>query len=87
MRACNNNNCPVGIATQDPRLRERIVIERAAARLTNFLLNTTEMMKVMGRACGYSRLADFNQDDLSTWKQEMASLAGIAYAGDTGRQR
>ncbi len=87
MRACNNNNCPVGIATQDPRLRERIVIERAAARLTNFLLNTMEMMKVMGRACGYSRLADFNQDDLSTWKQEMASLAGIAYAGDTGRQR
>ncbi len=87
MRACSNNSCPVGIATQDPRLRERIVIERAALRLANFLLNTVEMMKVMGRACGYTSLDEFNQDDLSTWKPEMASLAGIAYAGDAGNSK
>lgn len=86
MRACHNNNCPVGIATQDPKLRERVIIEEGAKRLANFLHNTVTMMKVMARACGHSRLKDFNREDLVTWKPETASLAGIAYAGPAGRR-
>lgn len=81
MRACGNNHCPVGIATQDPVLRERVVTGIASERLRNYLLNTTALMKVMARACGYRRLSDFSREDLVTCRADMASLAGIAHAG------
>jgi glutamate synthase domain-containing protein 2 len=33
MRACNTDNCPVGIATQKPGLRSRLVVDESARRL------------------------------------------------------
>lgn len=81
MRACHNNHCPVGIATQEPKLRQRLVIETAAERLHRFLRNSTTMMQAMARACGHSHLSSFSIRDLVTWKSAMASLAGIPYAG------
>ena len=81
MRACHNNRCPVGIATQDKKYRERIVIDKSASRLHNFLQNSIRMMRVMARACGYNHLRKFNPDDLVAWQMDMASLAGIRYGG------
>ncbi|MEL7059052.1 MAG: glutamate synthase-related protein [Acidobacteriota bacterium] len=81
MRACHTNNCPVGIATQQPQLRDRLDIAIGARRLANFLQASTELMKVLARACGHPRLADFCVDDLSTWKRDVAQLTGVAYAG------
>ena len=81
MRACNTNNCPVGIATQKKHLRERLVVEASAERLSNYLEATTELMQVMARACGHNRLADFRLRDLSTWKREIADLTGVRYCG------
>ncbi|MDE0714560.1 MAG: glutamate synthase-related protein [Gammaproteobacteria bacterium] len=81
MRACHTNNCPVGIATQKPNLRARLVVEEAARRLDRFFRASTELMQVMARACGHSHLNQFRPDDLTTPSREMASLAGISYAG------
>ncbi len=81
MRACHTNRCPVGIATQDPRLRARLPVERAAQRLTRFLRASVELMQVLARACGHRRLGDFSPDDLVTWRREIRELAGIAWAG------
>jgi rubrerythrin len=38
-------------------------------------------MKLMAQACGHTHLSQFNQDDITTWKREMADLTGIQYAG------
>ena len=81
MRACNTNNCPVGIATQKPHLRERLKIEKSARQLHNFLHASNELMKVVARACGHSSLQQFNMDDITTFHYEMARLTGIQYAG------
>jgi glutamate synthase domain-containing protein 2 len=81
MRACHTNNCPVGIATQKPHLRQRLVIEQAAQRLDNFFRAATELMQVMARGCGHDHLNQFCVDDLTTWRREMACLTGIAYGG------
>lgn len=81
MRACNTNNCPVGIATQKDHLRQRLVIEESAKRLNNFFEASVELMKVMARACGHRHINEFQLDDLTTWKQDMASLSGISYGG------
>jgi len=81
MRACHTNNCPVGIATQKPHLRQRLKIEKGAEQLNNFFRASTELMQVMARACGHDHLNKFCIDDLTTWDREMAHLAGIAYGG------
>ena len=81
MRACHTNNCPVGIATQKPHLVNRLQIEKSARQLTNFFEASVELMQVMARACGYSHLNQFNPDDLTTWKRDMADLSGVAYGG------
>ena len=81
MRACHTNNCPVGIATQKPHLVNRLVVEKSARQLANFFKASVELMQVMARACGHDDLSQFNQDDLTTWKTDMAALSGVAYGG------
>jgi glutamate synthase domain-containing protein 2 len=81
MRACHTNNCPVGIATQKPHLRQRLKIEKGAEQLNNFFRASTELMQVMARACGHDHLNKFCIDDLTTWDREIAHLTGIAYGG------
>ena len=81
MRACHTNNCPVGIATQKESLRKRIIIENSARQLNNFLGATTDLMKVISRACGYDDLKKFNQDDLITFKRDIHDLTGIPFTG------
>ncbi|MDX2466031.1 MAG: glutamate synthase-related protein, partial [Acidimicrobiia bacterium] len=78
---CNTNNCPSGVATQKPELRQKLDIDEASARLDRFLTSSVELMKVMARACGHDHLNQFNQCDVTTWDQQMADLAGIGFAG------
>ena len=80
-RMCNTNNCPAGIATQKPELRKLINIDKSATQLYNFFNASTELMKVMARACGHNNLNKFNQKDLTSWKKDMAELTGIKFAG------
>jgi len=81
MRACNTNACPVGIATQQPHLRDRLPVQLAAQRLHRFLQSTVELMTILARACGHRRLADFELDDLVTFNRDFAYLSGVPYAG------
>ncbi len=80
-RICHTNQCPAGIATQNPDLRKRIDVTKAAQQLANFLNASTELMQVMARACGHRHLKDFNRKDIATWHKELASLAGIPFSG------
>lgn len=82
-RICNTNNCPAGIATQKKDLRQRLNVDKSAGQLKNFLEASVQLMQVMARACGHDHLNQFNPDDLSTWKRDMALLSGIRYAGVT----
>jgi glutamate synthase domain-containing protein 2 len=81
MRACNTNNCPVGIATQKENLRKRLIIESSAKQLYNFFTATNELIKVIARSCGYNNISMFNKNDLSTFDRDIYHLTGINYAG------
>ncbi len=81
MRACNTNNCPVGIATQKKSLRARLEIEKSAQQLARYLKATTELMQILARACGHESLSGFELRDLTTWKRDIADLTGVAFAG------
>ena len=80
-RMCNTNNCPAGIATQKEELRSKLNIENSANQLNNFFTASTELMKVMARACGHDALSKFEKQDLATWHREIASLSGVKYSG------
>jgi glutamate synthase domain-containing protein 2 len=80
-RICNTNNCPAGIATQDPELRKRLDVEAAGDKLSNFFAASVELMQVMARACGHSHLNQFSREDLATWHRDMALLSGVDYSG------
>ncbi len=81
MRACHTNNCPVGIATQKPQLRERLPVDIAAERLARYFSAAVELMTVVARAAGHRHLRDFTADDLTTFDVDMARLTGVAYGG------
>ncbi len=81
MRACNSNNCPVGIATMRKDLRARLIVEESAQRLKNFFEASVELMCVLARACGHDHLSKFEQRDLVAWKKHMAELAGVRFGG------
>jgi glutamate synthase domain-containing protein 2/CDGSH-type Zn-finger protein len=84
-RICNTNNCPTGVATQKDELRKKINIENSAKKLQNFFLASTELMKVMARACGHDALSKFTNEDLATWHREIAYLSGVKYSGLTNQ--
>ena len=81
MRACASNACPVGIATQRPELRARLVVDEAAARLTRYLGATVELMGVLAKACGHDHLSQFTLDDLTTFDRDLSFLSGVRYGG------
>ncbi|MEN8235723.1 MAG: glutamate synthase-related protein, partial [Actinomycetota bacterium] len=83
MRACNTNNCPVGIATQQPHLRSRLPVDEAAHRLARYFGAATELMTVLARACGHSSLGEFSVDDVTTFSHDVAALSGVRFGGVT----
>ncbi len=85
MRACHTDNCPVGIATQKPHLRQRLPVDEAAHRLARFFEASTSLMQTLARACGRRRLKDLCVEDLTTFDRGLADLTGVPYGGMAGR--
>ena len=83
-RIWNTNNCPAGVATQQEHLRARLNVDLSAQRLARFLQASVGLMRVMARACGHTHLDQFQADDITTWKKEMAELTGIEFAAVGG---
>jgi glutamate synthase domain-containing protein 2/nitrite reductase/ring-hydroxylating ferredoxin subunit len=78
-RACHTGTCPVGIATQDPVLRDRLDVAVSAERLERFLRAATGMIVDYARICGRSRTADLCRDDLAALDPEIAHHTDIPW--------
>ncbi len=79
-RICGSGNCPVGIATQDPELRERLKVEQAAKRVANYLNVTKEELKTFARIMGHGNVHDLSVDDLVTVSREISEFTNIPHA-------
>lgn len=79
-RICGSGNCPVGIATQDPELRERLKVEQAAKRVANYLNVTKEELKTFARITGHGNVHDLSVDDLVTVSREISEFTNIPHA-------
>ncbi len=79
-RICGSGNCPVGVATQDEKLRKRLNVEMAAARVANYLNITLEELKTFARITGHHSVHDLNVDDLVTINREISEYTNIRHA-------
>ncbi|GHB32904.1 glutamate synthase [Pseudovibrio japonicus] len=80
-RMCHTDNCPTGITTQKPELRQRLNVQKSADQLERFFGSSVDLMKILARACGHDSLSQMRLEDLTTWKREISDLSGIRYAG------
>lgn len=79
-RICGSGKCPVGVATQDAALRERLKIDTAAARVANFLNCSLEELRVFARITGHKNLHDLSVADLCTISREISEFTDILHA-------
>ncbi len=80
-RICGSGNCPVGVATQNPELRERLKVDAAAQRVANFLNVSLEELKTFARVTGNSSVHGLTLDHLVTTDKDIAEYTGIRHIG------
>ncbi|MFC1580464.1 FMN-binding glutamate synthase family protein, partial [Thermodesulfobacteriota bacterium] len=78
-RVCNTGRCPVGIATQDPALRARFNIEKAAGRLENYLKVITHELQDFARLTGKDDVHALGISDLFTTNSEISNYSDIEH--------
>ena len=78
-KICGTGMCPMGIATQDEELRERLHEDAAAARVANYLNVSLEELKMFARITGHEKLHDLSVDDLCTINREISEFTDIRH--------
>ena len=71
----------MGVATQDPVLRQRLDPDRAAERVYNFLHTLTMEAQMLARACGKTNIHSLEPEDLAALTVEAAAMAKVPLAG------
>lgn len=79
-RICGTGKCPVGIATQDEELRERLNPDAAAMRVANFLNVSLEELRIFARVTGRGSIHDLSVEDICTVSSEIADHTNIPHA-------
>ena len=80
---CHTGRCPVGITTQDPELRKRLIVSEAAERVYNFLHTLTLEVQMLARACGKTNIHSLEPEDLCALTTEASAMARVPLAGTT----
>lgn len=79
-KVCHTGKCPVGCATQDVELRERLSLDNSAIRLSNYLNVTLKELKTFARITGHDNIHDLCVEDLCTINSEISMYTKINHA-------
>src|SRR5687768_16478648 len=90
MRVCHLNTCPAGIATQDPRLREKFAGKPEHA--VNFMRFVAQHLREIMAQLGFRRIEDMvgrvdmlePKAAVDHWKAKGFDFSNILYAPDAG---
>ncbi len=61
---CNRNNCPTGVATQDPKLMKGLVVSDKKVRVANYQHKTIENFTELMAAAGMDKASKINRTDV-----------------------
>ncbi|WP_302761831.1 glutamate synthase-related protein [Christensenella hongkongensis] len=78
-RVCHKGTCPMGIATQDPELRARLLVEKGAQRVGNFLNVAAEELRAFARCTGHGNIHELSMDDIETTSSELSGHTDIRH--------
>ena len=81
-RMCYTGKCPVGVATQDPVLRERLDVDLASMRVANYIKSMTEETKMLAMLAGHSDIRNFTTEDLRALNLDTAQITGLRLVGN-----
>jgi len=76
-RACHTNNCPTGLATQDPHRQRALVVDDKAPRVANFHRNTLRALAELLSSAGLS-----HPGDIKPWHVQIRHQSGAIVRGD-----
>lgn len=79
-RVCHKGTCPIGIATQDEKLRAVFDIEKSAAMLANLFKVYREEIADFVRICGKKSVSEFDISDLITTDINISDYTDIKHA-------
>ena len=79
-RICGTGMCPVGVATQDAELRQRLHIDAAASRVANYLKCSAQELRTFARITGHEDIHGLSVDDLCTISREISEHTNIVHA-------
>lgn len=79
---CYTGKCPVGVATQDPVLRERLDVDLASMRVANYIKSMTEETKMLAMLAGHSDIRNFTTEDLRALNLDTAEITGLRLVGN-----
>lgn len=79
-RICGTGMCPVGVATQDEKLRARLHMDAAAKRVENYLKCSADELRTFARITGNVDIHGLSVDDLCTISGEISEHTNIAHA-------
>lgn len=78
-KICHTGQCPVGVATQDNKLRMRLNEDFAAKRVENYLKVSTEELKMFARITSHEDVHDLNLNDIRTINSEISNYTYIKH--------
>jgi len=78
-RICNTGNCPVGVTTQKPELRQRLDPDISAKRLEQFLTVSTEELRDFARLTGNSDVHALSIRNICTTNSEISEYTEIPH--------
>lgn len=79
---CHLGKCPVGIATQDPDLRKRLNVDRAAEQAANFLNVLKTDIDMVAKLAGHKKVGDLNPRDLRALSSDVARITKVKLIGE-----
>ncbi len=90
MRVCHLNTCPVGVATQDPKLREKF--SGKPEHVINMMMFIAEELREIMAELGFRRVDDMvgrvdmleREREIDHWKAKEIDLSAILYKPDVG---
>lgn len=79
--SCQTGKCPIGITTQDPELKARLIPEIAAQRIANFLSVTKEEIRTLTMLAGHSSIKELSKEDLRALSVDTSAISGAKLVG------
>lgn len=77
-RSCHTGKCPVGICSQDGKVK--LNIETAAGNIANYLRGSVDEIEIVCRLVGRHSIRDLCREDIAALDEETGRITGVALA-------